>query len=81
MAQAKWARCVHQRGADVESFIAKFLAQSHRRVLMIGGAGFDPRSTALASKISSVVHEHAKRVIHSRRTSEPLQGACRMWEP
>ena len=60
MVQAKWARCVHQRGADVESFIAKFLAQSHRRVLIIGGAGFDPRSIALASKISSVGHEHAK---------------------
>lgn len=60
MAQARWARCVHQRGAEVETFIAKFLAQSHRRVLIIGGAGFDPRSTVLVSKISSVVHEHAK---------------------
>ena len=53
MAQEKWARCVHQKGADVTRFIDKFLAESHRRVLVIGGAGFDPRSTSLASKIAA----------------------------
>ena len=34
-------------------FIDDFLAESHRRVLVIGGAGFDPRSTSLASKIAA----------------------------
>ena len=53
MAREKWARCVHQKGTDVTRFIDKFLAESHRRVLVIGGAGFDPRSTSLASKIAA----------------------------
>ena len=53
MAREKWARCVHQKGADVTRFIDEFLAESHRRVLVIGGAGFDPRSTLLASKIAA----------------------------
>ena len=53
MARARWARCVHQRGAEVVRFIDEFLAESHRRVLFIGGAGFDPRSTSLASKIAA----------------------------
>ena len=52
MAPEKWARCVHQRGTEVVRFIDEFLAEHHRRVLFIGGAGFDPRSTALASKIA-----------------------------
>ena len=34
-------------------FINEFLAESHRSVLFIGGAGFDPRSTTLASRIAA----------------------------
>lgn len=49
----RWARCIHQRGDDVERFIAEFFAESHRRVLLIGGAGFDPRSSALATKLAN----------------------------
>ena len=48
-----WARCVHQKGTEVVRFIDEFLAESHRCVLVIGGAGFDPRSTSLASKIAA----------------------------
>lgn len=53
MVQARWARCIHQRGQEVETFINEFLAESHRRVLLIGGAGFDPRSTALAARVAA----------------------------
>lgn len=59
MAEPRWARCVHQRGAEVDHFISDFLAESHRRVLLIGGAGFDPRSTALATKIAGKVGKRA----------------------
>ena len=53
MTLERWARCIHQKGTEVMRFIDDFLAESHRRVLVIGGAGFDPRSTSLASKIAA----------------------------
>lgn len=55
MAEPRWARCIHQRGGEVDRFITEFLTESHRRVLLICGAGFDPRSAALASKLSARV--------------------------
>jgi hypothetical protein len=59
MATTRWARCIHQRGEEVERFIEDFFGEAERRVLLIGGAGFDPRSTALAGKFARRLGERA----------------------
>lgn len=41
----RWDRCILQRGTDVAAFVKEFLSQPHRRLLVIGGGGFDPRAT------------------------------------
>jgi hypothetical protein len=41
----RWDPAVSHRGADAEAFIRDYFGQSDRRVLLIGGAGFDPRAT------------------------------------
>ena len=38
-------------------FIDDFLAESHRRVLVIGGAGFDPRSMSVSVEDCSTAWE------------------------
>jgi hypothetical protein len=43
----RWDRCIYHQGTHTESFLRGYLAEPHRQVLLIAGAGFDPRSTAL----------------------------------
>jgi hypothetical protein len=53
MAQSRWERCIYQRGSEVERFITEFLAEAHRRVLLLAGAGFDPRSTIVCRSLAA----------------------------
>lgn len=51
--QPRWDPCVAHRGADAELFVSEYFAAKGRTVLYVAGAGFDPRSTALAARIAS----------------------------
>ena len=53
--QARWDRCVSLRGRDVSEFAAKYLGASDRNVVLVGGAGFDPRSTEIVQMLSRQV--------------------------
>ena len=53
-AERRWDPCVAHRGDEVESFIAEYFADTNRMVLFIAGAGFDPRSTAIATRLAQV---------------------------
>jgi hypothetical protein len=54
MKPARWERCIYHRGRHTESFLREYLAEEHRRVLVIAGAGFDPRSTAVSGIVAGV---------------------------
>lgn len=41
----RWDRCIYHRGQHTEEFLSAYLAEAHRRVLLVAGAGFDPRAT------------------------------------
>ena len=49
-----WNRCIHHRGAEVISFLSTLLSEPHRRPLLVGGAGFDPRSVTVCRMISEI---------------------------
>ena len=49
-----WDRCIHNRGQDAIEFTQDYFAQNCRKVLLIGGAGFDPRSRLVAKRFSAV---------------------------
>lgn len=51
--QPRWDRCVYQRGPDAQQFVAAYLAEKRRRLLLIGGAGFDPRSPQLCEILTT----------------------------
>lgn len=51
MTAARWDRCIYHRGRHTEDFLERYLGEAHRRVLLIAGAGFDPRSTAVAERL------------------------------
>lgn len=52
MSTPRWARCIYHRGQHSEEFLRDYLSEPHRKVLLIAGAGFDPRSTAVARKVA-----------------------------
>lgn len=52
-ARPLWERCIHHRGEDALAFVDDYFNKSHRQVLLIGGAGFDPRSLAVPARFSS----------------------------
>src|SRR5436190_1739889 len=48
MRTRRWEPCVYHRGAHADDFLREYLARQDRRVLLIAGAGFDPRSVRVA---------------------------------
>ena len=38
----RWEHCIVQHDADVLTFVQEFFRQTHRKALLIAGAGFDP---------------------------------------
>lgn len=48
----RWDPCVAHRGAEIDGFVDRYLGCADRRILLLGGAGFDPRSTVLARRLA-----------------------------
>lgn len=48
----RWDICISHRGTESEQFIADYF-QNGRKVLLIAGAGFDPRTTAIIARLSA----------------------------
>lgn len=47
-----WERCIHHRGKEAIDFTQAYFSEPDRRVLLIGGAGFDPRSLYAPERLS-----------------------------
>jgi hypothetical protein len=47
----RWDRCIFHRGQGAESFLGEFFADKQRRLLIIAGAGFDPRSVLATERL------------------------------
>lgn len=52
--ELRWDPCVSHRGSEAVDFISEYFALPDRRVLLLAGAGFDPRSTVVPVKLSAV---------------------------
>lgn len=70
-ARPRWDPCVTHRGPAAEHFITEYFAAKDRTVLYIAGAGFDPRSTALATRIARAGATIAAVFIQENRPNPP----------
>jgi hypothetical protein len=52
MSAPRWERCIYHRGGHTEPFLRAYLGEAHRQVLILAGAGFDPRSTSVAELVA-----------------------------
>ncbi len=48
----RWDPCIAHRHEDVPGFINEYFGDPNRRTLLIAGAGFDPRSVAIATQLA-----------------------------
>lgn len=50
----RWHRCVKLDGGALDEFFGNYLDRPERSILLIAGAGFDPRSTSVASRLAAM---------------------------
>lgn len=50
----RWEHCIHHRGADAVDFVDEYFGRDDRKVLLVGGAGFDPRSRSVSARLSAI---------------------------
>jgi len=71
LAQRRWDPCIAHRGPAAEAFIADYFGVGERRVVFIGGAGFDPRSRAVAQRLVAVHPDVQAVLIQENRPNPP----------
>src|ERR1041385_3992595 len=49
-----WDRCVNHRGVETERFVSEYFSNADH-VLLIGGIGFDPRSTTVCTLLAPIL--------------------------
>ena len=49
----RWDLAITHRGAELESFVEQYFDDAERRILMIAGAGFDPRTGLVATALGA----------------------------
>ncbi len=69
----RWERGVYHNGVKVSEFVHNHLSEPHRRVLLIGGAGFDPRTLTVARLLADALGKrlHGLFLREQRRNPEP----------
>jgi hypothetical protein len=69
----RWGRCIEHRGADVATFVNTHFGETNRRVLLIGGAGFDPRSVVIARLLVAAAPRRVRGLFLRERRPNPDQ--------
>src|SRR6267378_3315627 len=66
-----WDRCINHRGAETQRFVADYFTDDKRRITLIAGIGFDPRSTRVCELLSSVASGRLKALFIREERPDP----------
>ena len=69
--ERRWDPCVAHRGNDVDEFLGHYFSQPDRNVFLVAGAGFDPRSRAVAARLSKAAERPHALLIRENRPNPP----------
>lgn len=69
----KWERCISHRSAAAEQFVRDYFKTEDRKVGLIAGAGFDPRSSKMAELLSGVAKDRVRALF--LREERPVPNA------
>lgn len=67
----KWEPCIYHRGQHADQFVQEYLALPERKVLLIAGAGFDPRSTRVAALFPETAKKNTVAVLLREERPNP----------
>ena len=73
----RWDPCVAHRGDKVDGFITDYFMQTDRTVLLVAGAGFDPRSRTVATRLSEAATNMRTLLIRENRPDPPQNQSDR----
>ena len=73
----RWDPCIAHTDAEAEEFLGEYLSLSGKQVLLVAGAGFDPRSRRVASLISDATSSAYGLFIRENRPSRTLDQMAR----
>lgn len=59
----RWDPCISHTGDEAEAFVASYFAQPGRKVLLIAGAGFDPRTTVVPKLLTSASGANLRAIL------------------
>ena len=69
--ERRWDPYVAHRGNEVDGFLDQHFAQRDRNVFFVAGAGFDPRSRAVAGRLSKATTSIQALLIRENRPNPP----------
>ncbi len=73
-----WQQCVHHRGKGAREFVREFFGQAERRVLIVGGAGFDPRSHFVAEQLAAACRDRVSGLFIREERLDPTESLRRL---
>jgi hypothetical protein len=67
----RWDPCISHTGNEAEAFIAGYFAEADRKVALIAGAGFDPRTTVVAKLLVPALGANLRAVLLRENRPNP----------
>ena len=75
--ERRWDPCIAHREGEVDGFLAHYFAQPDRNVLLVAGAGFDPRACAVAARLGDTATSVRALFIKEERPDPPHDQVAR----
>ena len=69
--ERRWDPCIAHRDGEVDEFLAHHFGQPDRNILLVGGAGFDPRACVVAARLGKVSRSVRALLIREERPDPP----------
>ena len=69
--ERRWDPCIAHRDNEVDEFLASYFTQQDRSVLLVAGAGFDPRACAVAARLCETAAVVRALLIKEERPDPP----------
>lgn len=69
--RSRWDPCISHTANEAEAFIAGYFAQTDRKVVLIAGAGFDPRTTVVAQLLAPTLGANLRAIFLRENRPNP----------
>ena len=71
LSDRRWDPCIAHRDDEVDTFLAEYFGHPNRQVLLVAGAGFDPRACELVERLRDTSSRLRALLIKENRPNPP----------